>query len=151
LQNIPKHPEETVSLLESFQMQSNNTNYENVSYLCTQSIWRGTSLSGLWEYVLISGLVLPFRQKFPLMSRGGRAEGLACANSGARTPISVSENFICFPLTNHFKINHLFFNYDAPFQRQYSYQTCNALLACCNALVQSQMKLTLIVFFDLLI
>ena len=30
--------------------------------------------------------------KFPLMSIGGRAVGLACANPGGRTPIGVSEN-----------------------------------------------------------
>ena len=29
--------------------------------------------------------------KFPLTSMGGRAEGLACADSGARTPIEVSK------------------------------------------------------------
>ena len=32
--------------------------------------------------------------KFPLMSMGGRAEGLALADPGARTPISVSGNFL---------------------------------------------------------
>ena len=32
--------------------------------------------------------------KFPLVSRGGRAEGLACADLGARTPIGVSGNSI---------------------------------------------------------
>ena len=32
--------------------------------------------------------------KFPLVSMGGRAEGLACADPGARTPISASENFV---------------------------------------------------------
>ena len=31
--------------------------------------------------------------KFPLILMGGRAEGLACADQGARTPISVSEFF----------------------------------------------------------
>ena len=31
--------------------------------------------------------------KFPLVSMGGRAEGLACADPGARTPIGVSGNF----------------------------------------------------------
>ena len=31
--------------------------------------------------------------KFPLMSLGGRAEGLPCADPGARTPIVVSRNF----------------------------------------------------------
>ena len=31
--------------------------------------------------------------QFPLMSRGGRAEGLACADTGARTPNGVSGNF----------------------------------------------------------
>jgi hypothetical protein len=31
--------------------------------------------------------------KFPLTSMGGRAEGLACADPGARTPIGVSGNF----------------------------------------------------------
>ena len=30
--------------------------------------------------------------KFPLMSMGGRAEGLACADPGARTPIGMSGN-----------------------------------------------------------
>ena len=29
-------------------------------------------------------------EKFPLASMGGRAEGLACADPGARTPIGVS-------------------------------------------------------------
>ena len=32
-------------------------------------------------------------EKFPLVSMGGRAEGLACADPGARTPISTSGNF----------------------------------------------------------
>ena len=32
--------------------------------------------------------------KFPLASMGGRAEGLACADPGARTPIGASGNFI---------------------------------------------------------
>ena len=29
-------------------------------------------------------------EKFPLVSMGGRAEGLACADPGARTPIGAS-------------------------------------------------------------
>ena len=33
-------------------------------------------------------------EKFPLTSMGGRAEGLACADPGARTPIGVSGNFL---------------------------------------------------------
>ena len=32
--------------------------------------------------------------KFPLMSMGGRAEGLACADPGARTPIGASGNLV---------------------------------------------------------
>ena len=36
--------------------------------------------------------------KFPLMSMGGRAEGLACADLGVRTPIGVSGNFYSFLL-----------------------------------------------------
>ena len=32
--------------------------------------------------------------KFRLMSMGGRAEGLACADLGERTPIGTSGNFI---------------------------------------------------------
>ena len=32
--------------------------------------------------------------KFPLVSMGGRAEGLACADPGARTPIGASGNSI---------------------------------------------------------
>jgi hypothetical protein len=31
-------------------------------------------------------------RKFPLVSMGGRAEGLACANPGLRTPIGTSGN-----------------------------------------------------------
>ena len=31
--------------------------------------------------------------KFPLVSMGGRAEGLACADPGVRTPIGASGNF----------------------------------------------------------
>jgi hypothetical protein len=31
--------------------------------------------------------------KFPLVSKGGRAEGLACADPGSRTPIGASGNF----------------------------------------------------------
>ena len=31
--------------------------------------------------------------KFPLVSMGGRVEGLACADPGARTPIGLSGNF----------------------------------------------------------
>ena len=34
-------------------------------------------------------------RKFPLVSMGGRAEGLACADPGARTPIGPSGNFHC--------------------------------------------------------
>ena len=32
-------------------------------------------------------------EKFPLVLMGGRAEGLACADPGARTPIGASGNF----------------------------------------------------------
>ena len=32
-------------------------------------------------------------EKFPLVSMGGRAEDLACADPGARTPIGASRNF----------------------------------------------------------
>ena len=32
-------------------------------------------------------------KKIPLVSMGGRAEGLACADPGARTPIGTSGNF----------------------------------------------------------
>ena len=36
--------------------------------------------------------------KFPLVSMGGQAEGLACADLGARTPIGASGNFNKFSL-----------------------------------------------------
>ena len=32
--------------------------------------------------------------KFPLVLMGGRAEGLVCADPGARTPIGASGNFL---------------------------------------------------------
>ena len=35
-------------------------------------------------------------KKIPLVSMGGRAEGLACADPGARTPIGASGNFSTF-------------------------------------------------------
>ena len=35
-------------------------------------------------------------EKFPLVSMGGRAEGLACAEPGARTPIGASGNLYNF-------------------------------------------------------
>ena len=35
-------------------------------------------------------------RKFPLVSMGGRAEGLVCADQGARTPIGASGIFIHF-------------------------------------------------------
>ena len=37
-----------------------------------------------------------FAGKFLLMSMGGRVEGLACADPGARTPIGASGNFALF-------------------------------------------------------
>ena len=37
--------------------------------------------------------------KFPLVSMGGRAEGLACADPGARTHIGTSGNIDMFCLT----------------------------------------------------
>ena len=39
-------------------------------------------------------------RKFPLMSMGGRAEGLACADPEARTPIGASGNidYLTLPL-----------------------------------------------------
>jgi hypothetical protein len=42
--------------------------------------------------------------KFPLVSMGGRAEGLACADPGARTPISASGNFRILYHDLHFMI-----------------------------------------------
>ena len=45
-------------------------------------------------------------EKFPLVSMGGRAEGLACADPGARTPINNSGNFsICFHFASSFFAN----------------------------------------------
>ena len=38
--------------------------------------------------------------KFPLVSMGGRAEGLACADPGARTPIGASGNYIIIKSRN---------------------------------------------------
>ena len=34
--------------------------------------------------------------KFPLVSMGGRAEGLVCADPGAKTPIGARGNFVIF-------------------------------------------------------
>ena len=40
-------------------------------------------------------------EKFPLVSMGGRAEGLACADPGARTPIGASGIFFIFENFNN--------------------------------------------------
>ena len=48
-------------------------------------------------------------RNFPLMSMGGRAEGLACADLGARTPIGVSGNFISV-VTAHSMVNNQLWN-----------------------------------------
>ena len=34
-------------------------------------------------------------EKFPLVSMGGQAEGLACADPGARTPIGAENLLVC--------------------------------------------------------
>jgi hypothetical protein len=39
-------------------------------------------------------LQTPVPGKFPLVPMGGQAEGLACADPGARTPIGASGNFV---------------------------------------------------------
>ena len=41
-------------------------------------------------------------RKFPLVSMGGRAEGLACADPGARTPSALAEIFV--PVTESFPL-----------------------------------------------
>ena len=45
-----------------------------------------------------------YAEKFPLVSMGGQAEGLTCADPGARTPIGASVNSIniCFLLKPSF-------------------------------------------------
>ena len=62
--------------------------------------------------------------KFPLVSMGGRAEGLACADPGARTPIGASGIlYLFFDLHTfdivkyiYFEINQCYFyiNYPGP-------------------------------------
>jgi hypothetical protein len=37
-------------------------------------------------------------EEFPVMSMGGRTEGLACADPGARTPIGLSKKGLCLSL-----------------------------------------------------
>ena len=58
-------------------------------------------------YAGLTGLLVccTCAKKSPLMSMGGRAEGLACgADPGARNPIVVSENFIIiFVLLLHYR------------------------------------------------
>ena len=54
--------------------------------------------------------------KFPLVSMGGRAEGLACADPGARTPIGASGNLYIFLFNpksawNCLKVDKKFFSY----------------------------------------
>ena len=54
--------------------------------------------------------------KFPLVSMGGRAEGLACADPEGRTPIGASgivfsNKYICVKLTNFVIYHRLSHNY----------------------------------------
>ena len=52
--------------------------------------------------------------KFPLMSMEARAEGLACADLGARTPIGVSGNFyLCNTFTQYCTCD---FKFESDFQ-----------------------------------
>ena len=46
---------------------------------------------------VLQGLLLLRSEKFPLVSMGGRAEGQACADPGARTPIGASGIYFLFP------------------------------------------------------
>ena len=52
-------------------------------------------------------------EKFPLVSMGGRAEGLACADPGARTPIGASGNlnsthiFVCGLVCHNFMFSYI--------------------------------------------
>jgi hypothetical protein len=52
--------------------------------------------------------------KFPLVSMGGRAEGLACVDPGARTPIGASGND-CFVTALSLYVNDLFIDLDLEF------------------------------------
>ena len=45
-------------------------------------------------------------EKFPLVPMGGWAEGPACADTGARTPIGASLNFILFFLRLKILVKH---------------------------------------------
>ena len=46
-------------------------------------------------------------EKFLLVLMGGRAEGLACADPGARTPIGASGNMIVFSLQTDYNLRSL--------------------------------------------
>ena len=45
--------------------------------------------------------------KFPIVLMGGRAEGLACADPGARTPIGASGNYTFFLFLKKTKRPHM--------------------------------------------
>ena len=65
--------------------------------------------------------------KFLLVSMGGRAKGLACADPGARTPISASGNFFFF--------FYLIFSTACLFVLIFSVAVCLKLNgACCSSL-----------------
>ena len=50
---------------------------------------------GLWEMFECDSADM-CAENFPLVSMGGRAEGIACAEPEARTPIDASGNYDCF-------------------------------------------------------
>ena len=58
---------------------------------------------GLGEMFRVDSADMCFGQ-FPLMSKGGRAEGLACTDPGARIQIGMSGNFLKLPSVNKKKL-----------------------------------------------
>ena len=60
--------------------------------------------------------------KFPIVSMGGRAEGLACTDPGARTPIGASGNFLNLPRSNHISLYETLLRGEQAFTPLYGYK-----------------------------
>ena len=114
----------------------------------------------------------PCAEKFPLVSMGGWAEGLLCANPGARTPISDSGNYLYlglqwidsllsfeesasnfFPITFHNSISTQLDEYtDQPWHVCFMLSQIPQLICCfvCHLCVWSCSRLGLGILFALM-
>ena len=83
------------------------------------------TFEGFWE-MFEGGSAETCADKFPLVLMGGRVEGLACTDPGARTPIGASGNYKTFcRITNMINTTPLYFEWCPTYQNSISKDTLN--------------------------